>query len=50
MAVLLQVQVQVADPAHTQGSVASLAAEGQPSPLHHLASLLVEVVSHHQTL
>jgi hypothetical protein len=52
MAVLLQAQA--LDPAHSLGSAASLAAEGQPSPLHHLASLVVVVVvvvvSHHQTL
>jgi len=50
LAVLLQAQA--LDPAHSLGSAASLAVavEGQPSPLHHLASLAAEVVSHHQTL
>jgi hypothetical protein len=51
MAVLLQAQAQALDPAHSLGSTASLAVEGQPSPLHHLASLAADVVvSHHQTL
>jgi len=49
IAVLLQAQA--LDPAHSLDSaVDSLAVEGQPSPSHHLASLAVEVVSHHQTL
>ena len=50
MAVLLQAQA--LGPAHSLGSAASLAraVEGQPSPLHHLASLAAEVVVlHHQT-
>src|ERR1019366_5663484 len=43
-------QAQALDPAHSLGSAASLAAEGQPLPLHHLAPLATQVVSHHQTL
>jgi hypothetical protein len=50
MADPLQAQAQALDPAHSLDSAASLAVEGQPTPLHHLASLAAKVVSHHQTL
>jgi DnaJ homolog subfamily B member 4 len=43
-------QAQALDPAHSLGSAASLAVEGQPSRLHHLASLVGEVIMYHQTL
>lgn len=48
MAVPLQAQAQV--PAHSLGSVACLAVEGQLSLLHHLASLAAEVVTRRQIL
>ena len=48
VAVLLQAQA--LDPAHSLVSAAPPAVEGQPSPLHHLASLAAVVVSHHLTL
>lgn len=49
-AAVLLLQAQVLAPAHSLGSVASLAAGGQPLRLHHPACQAVKVVLHHQTL